>query len=972
MALENFRTIELIWDRVNKSIIKTIKTASSDTTGRYLSVKILDGGQEVTLNNAKLQLYWEHPNFNTSGTDDFDIVNNGGLFKMTFSNKMLTNIGELNAHLILTLSDEKITSDGFPIEVIKGSSSGVVIPSSGESAAIKAVYDAMEKLNNFDSGPSIFMNTLSELQTTYPNGAAGVALVRETDPAKIYVWTGSAWEDFGNYQGIQIKDDSVTRTKLAKESVSEEKTTFMIKTDENISNNLFSGDYQIGALSSLAPYTLTNENVGSSRYTVVPVKPNKTYTVSKSNNTNYLRIGTFGSSPEIGYVPLRRIVATDIDETTFMTESNEHYLVVVPMATTDKNIPEWLIIEEGSEPTQSHELDERYLPSSQKKRNELAETNRMNLFDGTWYKGTLIGSRPYELTDDDTVNNVNISHMRYAVIKLESNSRYHISKSSDTNYLRAGLFESYPEIGQAPNDFFEFRNTLNASFRTGNKIKYAVIVAMASSDSKPPKNLFVTKDGNSTSKFTLNKEIMSNIFQDSPLNLFNNDYLPGTNTGNSPHVLTDDKNIIGQSQYTVVRVSPNKRYSISKSDDTNFLRVTSYTNYPSIGNSPNRMILGKDVNEDTVVTGSTDNYLVITPMSSSDAAPPTWLMVEQNGSSTEPFVLKENVKTKHSNRYMFTDMVSNFKKTTETYFSEADIGRNTSDRVGALYAKWDELVAYAPDYVTKEFLWNDASGELPVYRYKFKPDPPAVVARNNRFEATSDLNPFRVLAVALIHGHEWRVANQVLGFFSDLTKEWAGNEALTALRWNIEFDVIPIYSPWGYQNGTRGNSNGVDLNQNLTTDFIIQDEGSNYYSGLEALSEDENKNFDEYLDTLPYKYDFGIDFHSANDYTRSLYTVAFKTSDFEVRRMCAGVSQQMTGYVYNKFPDIFGTDNVNQTSIVAEIDDRARMYQFLSYKGIPSTIYETATSKNEFTPEVIDDISVTTIGNLCLAAIRNL
>ena len=53
-----------------------------------------------------------------------------------------------------------------------------------------------------DGGPSIFMNTLSELQTAYPNGASGVALVRETDPAKIYVWNGSAWEDFGDYSGL--------------------------------------------------------------------------------------------------------------------------------------------------------------------------------------------------------------------------------------------------------------------------------------------------------------------------------------------------------------------------------------------------------------------------------------------------------------------------------------------------------------------------------------------------------------------------------------------------------------------------------------------------------------------------------------------------------------------------------------------------------------------------------------------------
>ena len=79
-----------------------------------------------------------------------------------------------------------------------------------------------------DGGPSIFMNTLSELQTTYPNGAPGVALVRETDPAKIYVWNGSAWEDFGDYQGIEIKDGSLTRYKYADKSIPPSKTTFLI------------------------------------------------------------------------------------------------------------------------------------------------------------------------------------------------------------------------------------------------------------------------------------------------------------------------------------------------------------------------------------------------------------------------------------------------------------------------------------------------------------------------------------------------------------------------------------------------------------------------------------------------------------------------------------------------------------------------------------------------------------------------
>lgn len=146
MVLDNFRTIELIWDKANKSIIKTIKTASSDTTGRYFSVKVLDEGQEVDLTGAKLQLYWEHPNFNTRGTDNFNIVNNGGLFQMTFSEEMLTNIGELNAHLILTLVDGTITSDGFTIEVIKGADSGVVVPTNG-GGLVKQIDGKIDKGN---------------------------------------------------------------------------------------------------------------------------------------------------------------------------------------------------------------------------------------------------------------------------------------------------------------------------------------------------------------------------------------------------------------------------------------------------------------------------------------------------------------------------------------------------------------------------------------------------------------------------------------------------------------------------------------------------------------------------------------------------------------------------------------------------------------------------------------------------------
>ena len=187
MALDNFRTIELIWDKANKSIIKTIKTASSDTTGRYFSVKVLDEGQEVDLTGAKLQLYWEHPNFNTNGTDNFTTVDTKGKFTLTFSDEMLTNVGELNAHLVLTLSDGKITSDGFPIEVFKGADGGVVVPTNG-NGLVKQIDGKIDKGNV----------TLNDL----------------TQDVKLAMTGGSVAVVGENAVGTEnIKDNSVTITK---------------------------------------------------------------------------------------------------------------------------------------------------------------------------------------------------------------------------------------------------------------------------------------------------------------------------------------------------------------------------------------------------------------------------------------------------------------------------------------------------------------------------------------------------------------------------------------------------------------------------------------------------------------------------------------------------------------------------------------------------------------------------------------
>lgn len=145
-----------------------------------------------------------------------------------------------------------------------------------------------------DGGPSIFMNTLSELQTTYPNGAAGVALVRETDPAKIYVWNGTAWEDFGAYQGIEVKDGSITSSKIAESAVTPSKTEHLVKNLLNPQTTIF-------------PYVLNTDGSvteNSSGYYVsdfIPVMPGMTYWLTRSR-VNLLMVQYDANESPLSYV----------------------------------------------------------------------------------------------------------------------------------------------------------------------------------------------------------------------------------------------------------------------------------------------------------------------------------------------------------------------------------------------------------------------------------------------------------------------------------------------------------------------------------------------------------------------------------------------------------------------------------------------------------------------------------------------
>lgn len=117
MALDNFRTQKIIWDKANKKIFEAIEASSGDSNGRKLVVQVIN--QEVTegLSGTTLSLGWKYRK-GAKGLDAFKVVDaSKGIFEIYYTTEMLSNIGNIEASLILIDSTGRIESSTFTISV---------------------------------------------------------------------------------------------------------------------------------------------------------------------------------------------------------------------------------------------------------------------------------------------------------------------------------------------------------------------------------------------------------------------------------------------------------------------------------------------------------------------------------------------------------------------------------------------------------------------------------------------------------------------------------------------------------------------------------------------------------------------------------------------------------------------------------------------------------------------------------------
>ena len=232
MALDNFRTQKIIWDKANKKIFETIEANSGDSSGRKLVVQVINQETTENLSGTTLSLGWKSRN-GAKGLDAFDVVDaSKGIFEIYYTTEMLSNIGNIEASLILIDSTSRIESSTFTISVRPSTVDDESVESEN---SFTALTEALVKVNDFDA-----QLAQTELQLDnrinivdakkIDKNRGGVTSADLSQEVKEQITGGSVAVVGENaVNTINLMDQAVTSDKIKDGIITEEKLAFQLK-----------------------------------------------------------------------------------------------------------------------------------------------------------------------------------------------------------------------------------------------------------------------------------------------------------------------------------------------------------------------------------------------------------------------------------------------------------------------------------------------------------------------------------------------------------------------------------------------------------------------------------------------------------------------------------------------------------------------------------------------------------------------
>jgi hypothetical protein len=223
--------------------------------------------------------------------------------------------------------------------------------------------------------------------------------------------------------------------------VTPEMTTFVKRSPKNI----FDGVFINARISVPAKQIFFDGEMG--KVAILNVKPSQDYVIAKSADTDRFGVLLFSEKPEHGSIA-NTISSNDTGTViSVTTQIDDNYMVVYVSTPSQGLEPAKLQVFEGS----FNEYDGYIEPNVVQidldivdgsigyKKLDFITKSEKNLFNGIYHNGYLAGVPPYTFQET--------SVGRYALVRIEPNQAYTVSKSLDTNRLTLATFSDVPRQG---------------------------------------------------------------------------------------------------------------------------------------------------------------------------------------------------------------------------------------------------------------------------------------------------------------------------------------------------------------------------------------------------------------------------------------------------------------------------------------------------------------------------------------------
>lgn len=221
----------------------------------------------------------------------------------------------------------------------------------------------------------------------------------------------------------------------------------------------------------------------------------------------------------------------------------------------------------------------------------------------------------------------------------------------------------------------------------------------------------------------------------------------------------------------------------------------------------------------------------------------------------------------------------------------------TSGNVARYYDMWDNIVTAHPDFLTKSVIGRDESDTYDINCYTLK-------SYSDNIRSTLRINKNKkIIWVTDLHGDERKAAMSVYLFAKELLENRGNSKHLQMLWNNCEFIFIPLANPWGYENNSRYNYNGVNLNRNFGYNWVLDPDGPNTYNygGASAMSESETQAVDSVIQANLDAF-VCINHHNSvqiGSEGRAAYVASRFLAEKDIQQMVARVAD---GVLKNKYP----------------------------------------------------------------------